>query len=68
MNEFYMRTSDIARAAGVSEFMVRDAVRRGIVPAKFDSQGCALMTEDAAAILRLHQATRRNSAGKRKSA
>ena len=68
MGEFYMRTSDVARAAGCSEFMVRDAVRRGIVPAKLDSKGCALLTEDAAAMLRLHQASRRASGNGRTSA
>ncbi len=61
MSEFYMRTSDVARAAGVSEFMVRDAVRRGIIPARLDSKGCALLSEDAAAMLRLHQASRQHA-------
>jgi hypothetical protein len=59
MDRFYLRTSDVARLAGCSEFLVRDAARRGIVPANRDSKGCALFNADAPVLLRRHQANRR---------
>lgn len=67
MTRFYLRTSDVARQAGVSEFLVRSAARKRLIPTEKDSKNCDLFSDEAPAILRLNQTARRNLTEQRRA-